>query len=789
MKYTWINFLSSARNFFSKRFHIAIGSCFALTFGMAGPALAQTCPPANVGDTCPVTATAGLETGLLDLAFLKLDKRGQNGNGAMVDWGDMTRNIGLYRCFEPVAHPHECHIYGTHTYATPGTHQIVIHYNELGGLFGPGPEKTVGSTATISSVKDFVILSIGDSVASGEGDPVVEYSGRADMMQPNQGLWDDRGSNYNYPSIPDQIGREIGRACHRSLVAGPSQAARQFVASNKDTITGEDTITFAHLACSGATLSFVPEEERNASDLIDQLRIARTQLPRIDVLLISGGANNMVFRSEFYGILNNTDVSAGFGAVIARCIGGEFSQPCQDDGKFTTDINDSINGNPGRVLDGSGGRKFHFPGLQSLYQDLDKEIHCINPGDYLDPGDKDKPEPNCSEQQIPKTVLITEYFDPTHDASGNLFDLCWTIRKPTWAYLFASVMEQLNNQVHNSPWQVVGSIQNDFFTHGLCSSNPWVVNTTESLARQNDKNGSGHPNGDGQGDYRDNIHAAIVAYNVPITTASAAIGSTPYPFGTWTNQDVTVTLSATNAIKESGVKQTLYAVDDSANCQPVTWPRCSIYGGPFTIGTSGKHTVTFDSQNTSGWMGSFQNVQVWVDKNPPLSSLPNTMTIPQGESASYTINLGHFGWAGQTINLSCTTDAQLSQCTMLPTSVTLDATNSNASVATVVTTLTGGLPGQAALVQQNPFGPLGALRFLLAFTMAAFLVAMARALRAQRWVRVTHFATLALLFGWLSAGCNSAAQIPGTPRGAYTVTITGTSGMTTNTVQTKLIVK
>jgi hypothetical protein len=188
-------------------------------------------------------------------------------------------------------------------------------------------------------------------------------------------------------------------------------------------------------------------------------------------------------------------------------------------------------------------------------------------------------------------------------------------------------------------------------------------------------------------------------------------------------------------------------------------------------------------------MGSFQNVQVWVDKNPPLSSLPDTMTIPQGESASYTINLGHFGWAGQTINLSCTTDAQLSQCTMLPTSVTLDATNSNASVATVVTTLTGGLPGQAALVQQNPFGPLGALRFLLAFTMAAFLVAMARALRAQRWVRVTHFATLALLFGWLSAGCNSAAQIPGTPRGAYTVTITGTSGMTTNTVQTKLIVK
>ncbi len=45
-----------------------------------------------------------------------------------------------------------------------------------------------------------------------------------------------------------------------------------------------------------------------------------------------------------------------------------------------------------------------------------------------------------------------------------------------------------------------------------------------------------------------------------------------------------------------------------------------------------------------------------------------------------------------------------------------------------------------------------------------------------------------LRFALLSAGCNNAAQIRGTPRGTYTVTITGTSGMTSNTVQTKLVV-
>ena len=180
---------------------------------------------------------------------------------------------------------------------------------------------------------------------------------------------------------------------------------------------------------------------------------------------------------------------------------------------------------------------------------------------------------------------------------------------------------------------------------------------------------------------------------------------------------------------------------------------------------------------------------MWVDKNPPLSSAPDTMTIPQGESASYTITLGHVGWAGQTINLSCTVDAEPAGCTMLPTSVTLDATNSNASVATVVTILDHGVILPTPDARPNPFEPLGVLRLLLALTMAAFLAAIARALRAQRWARVTHFAALALLFGWLSAGCNSAPQIPGTPRGIHTVTITGTSGMTTNTAQVKLVVK
>jgi hypothetical protein len=213
------------------------------------------------------------------------------------------------------------------------------------------------------------------------------------------------------------------------------------------------------------------------------------------------------------------------------------------------------------------------------------------------------------------------------------------------------------------------------------------------------------------------------------------------------------------------------------------------FTGPFTISTPGKHTVTFFSVNALGHPESMKSMQVWVDKNPPLSSVPGTQTILQGQSASYTITVGHLGWAGQTIDLSCATDAELASCTMLPTSVTLDATNSNASVATVVTTLAGGVLKPPPPVGPDPFGLLGVLRLLLALATAAILANMVRGLRRRRWAQAIPFAALALLFGVLCAGCNSAAKIPGTPQGTHTVTITGTSGMTSNNIQVKMTVK
>jgi hypothetical protein len=136
-------------------------------------------------------------------------------------------------------------------------------------------------------VRDFVILSIGDSVASGEGSPAVQF---AAAIHPNQGFWDDPGSDYDFthlPEAPTLEEAEARRQCHRSGFAGPALAARQVGTTNP--------VTFMHFASSGATVNSV---SGGRSNLIGQLRIARQQLGRIDVLLISGGANNLTFRKR-----------------------------------------------------------------------------------------------------------------------------------------------------------------------------------------------------------------------------------------------------------------------------------------------------------------------------------------------------------------------------------------------------------------------------------------------------------------------------------------------------------
>jgi lysophospholipase L1-like esterase len=116
-------------------------------------------------------------------------------------------------------------------------------------------------------VRDFLVASIGDSVASGEGNP------------------DGPGVTW------------LEKRCHRSLRSGAAQAVKATEAGDRHSV-----ITFVPLACSGATIdegllgSYAGvQKDRRLGVLPPQADVVR-DLPRsVDALLVSVGANDVHF--------------------------------------------------------------------------------------------------------------------------------------------------------------------------------------------------------------------------------------------------------------------------------------------------------------------------------------------------------------------------------------------------------------------------------------------------------------------------------------------------------------
>ena len=98
-----------------------------------------------------------------------------------------------------------------------------------------------GHTASTTQdivVRDFLIVSLGDSVASGEGNPDIPWD-----LSPSR-----RTASSNTPKW------ELSQ-CHRSALAGPARAALQLEQADPHT-----SVTFIHLACSGGRIFQIPGE-------------------------------------------------------------------------------------------------------------------------------------------------------------------------------------------------------------------------------------------------------------------------------------------------------------------------------------------------------------------------------------------------------------------------------------------------------------------------------------------------------------------------------------------------
>lgn len=346
-------------------------------------------------------------------------------------------------------------------------------------------------TATGSmKVRNILIVSIGDSFASGEGVP---RKHRTDGLP---AVWDDK-------------------PCHRSAKAGPAKAALR-----AEKRSAQTSVTFIHLACSGATLTKgvlgpYPDPPGGGAGEKPQIAEARELVNGqvVDAVLISLGGNDIGFSDAITTC-----------ARFAKCpsehrrglLGGDVTTKSKT---LHSEVQTKLGRVPGRYV---------------------KLNECLLVGGTCSiAGAADRPL-----RRAANGVFITEYPNLTRDGGGSYCD--GALRPPlpsgvadeefAWAdevvlrgvpgstfKLDVNFGRDINYPVRKDGlnrsiaktgarlgWNPVTGIHASSRTHGYCANKHWVVQMDESLYRQGDKFGTLHPNTAGHKNYATHITNALV---------------------------------------------------------------------------------------------------------------------------------------------------------------------------------------------------------------------------------------------------------------------------------------
>lgn len=298
-----------------------------------------------------------------------------------------------------------------------GRRKIEVRSRDRFGKVLDGEERIV--------VQDFLIFGIGDSAGAGEG------TGR--------GWMDSR--------------------CHRSRHSQQVLAARRLEERDE-----QSSVTFVHLACSGARIDFglyggYPGIEEETPDLRPQLDELKTRARgrEIDAVQMSVGVNDL-----------------SFGPLLGHCVAEEA---CQEK----------------TFLEGLGAAAYLRRSMGELpekYGFVAERLTALLP-------------PESAER-----VLITEYPELFRDEKGALCDS--VLSNPTGAIArdeieflesegAAPLQDAVETAARTHGWTRAAGIRRAFRRHGYCSNrgNRWIVQLTESLANQRDSAGTMHPNHEG----------------------------------------------------------------------------------------------------------------------------------------------------------------------------------------------------------------------------------------------------------------------------------------------------
>ena len=416
----------------------------------------------------------------------------------------------------------------THAFPDQGAYSVILTINGPDAA-GPFEQQIV--------IKDHLIVSVGDSYASGEGNPDIAR-------------------------VFDDPARWVDRRCHRSAKAGPAQAALALERSDP-----HSSVTFLSFACSGATINRIyhaysdacpgdqPANDTYKSDTFDPYKPGDPNRPagsgvltsyqgaeppncsdfgdhvlpqiqqvvetvgerRIDALVMSAGGNDIGF-----GPLAATCVVSGIGTGADNCmehlVSGDDGNKYQLETRFEQDRR----------------------AMAARYAAMDRAIRDarLPSGEPLDiSGVYITEYPDSTTDRDPDTGAVRTCDTMLEDASGIL-GAAINGNEVVWAR--ETVLPALNEAVRAAAtrhgWQYVDGMAAAFQGHGYCVGNVdtnfepgrWIRTANESKALQGPddraKNkGTLHPTADGHQIYKERLLAylepALAALPVDDTTA------------------------------------------------------------------------------------------------------------------------------------------------------------------------------------------------------------------------------------------------------------------------------
>ncbi len=294
------------------------------------------------------------------------------------------------------------------------------------------------------------------------------------------------------------------RQCHRSIYSKEAQAA--LILEDKDPRT---SVTFVHLACSGATISrgllgeyegaerlpnepYKPPQIDEARDLVGQREI--------DALLISIGGNDVQFGPIIVTCipqvtchLEDTLIERGIGEWSSFICGplqfGFTEEPYNNCLSFYEELQ-SV------TYQETAKDQFDrcLPELEELYSRLNTKISS----DLKLPGDR---------------IYISEYPNAGLDENGQFCgfethpdamlpgitrdEIIWAVNSMT-----VELNQEIAANAASHGWNYINGIYDLYgeegrFGHGYCATDNWLVRIRDSLRNQFNKEGTMHPTEDG----------------------------------------------------------------------------------------------------------------------------------------------------------------------------------------------------------------------------------------------------------------------------------------------------